>query len=436
MRRLFSLVARAFAVIAGLMRGLKQRLSPVNLPEPNLEESSAETNSDDVVKRSFLGRLALWARKRTRHCANISRPYDEADAVKFTGNDLSILISADSLQSDDELLGTAISDALKQSQPTLAQTTTFLLGALQSRIPSERRRWQLEEEPASLLDCRSLTLRARTAIVDIVAQTSSDQLRQAAMYFEILCMKSAELQWILCILVSPSQYPLPAAGLQFLGTCILEFRTGSSKLLDYIRRMSAEQPDQTLCLLLTATRHVCMNKGLTSDAAENTVLASALRDTKTILTPYFTAAGLPELRFQCAVFDDHMGTHNNWRNTLNESSLEETVIWISEVLQQELELHGTQRLPPELLEDAMSLIFRLCALIGLDLDYISGLSILTNLVNRLFTHGGRSAEHLELALWCYVSQPAFFIRRHPPGNLVDNADEEGKYVLSHTLKYI
>lgn len=167
-----------------------------------------------IATSKFHSGFALWATKRTTHCAGAHRPYDEADAVKYTHKDVDILVSADALQSDDELLATAILEALKQSQLNLKQIVSFVLDVLRSRIPWNGRL----EDKATPLDCRSLTLLARTTIIEILAQIPNEQIagRLNKRNFSWAHLDNKK-SWILCILFSPPQYPISPAGLRFLG---------------------------------------------------------------------------------------------------------------------------------------------------------------------------------------------------------------------------
>lgn len=364
-----------------------------------------------IATCQFYDGLALWAVKRTPNCAEGDRPYDEADAVKYADKDVGILVSADALQSDDELLGTAILDALKQSQLNLKQVVTFLLGSLQSRIPWDTR-FQVEDEP-TLLDCRSLTLRARMATTDILTQIPSDQI---VPYLNDIIYgphpMDNEMCWALCILLSPSQYLISAAGLRFLGVCLTHDMASRFVVVNYVRLQLPKRHDMTLPMLLQALRHICLEKKVALD--------SAVQYTREVLVDYFLDANLPDAYFIAAIDETGYRTDQPsiWTKFLNNSTLGETVDWLSEHLGRELQSQNSTS--AAVLKDAVSLIFRLSATIAFSTPTKSA-EALRNVITHTFTLRGRSSEHLELIIWSYICQPGVYL---------DSADP---WVLGHKL---
>lgn len=98
-------------------------------------------------------------------------PVDERDAAKYTDNDLDILAAADRLQSNDELLGTAVLEALVQSQPSVDDVVQFLLKLLYHRMPLDF----LLEMP-TLLVCRPLSQQAKEAFLNMLLWFSGDNI--------------------------------------------------------------------------------------------------------------------------------------------------------------------------------------------------------------------------------------------------------------------
>ncbi|KAI0089545.1 hypothetical protein BDY19DRAFT_109444 [Irpex rosettiformis] len=99
---------------------------------------------------------------------------DEADIVQRDEKDLDILAAADAIQSNDELLNTAIAEAIKQGeneQPVLEKLETFLRQILANRLVVHESQVQRDDSHHTLIiDLRRSTLssRAQTAVLDIV----------------------------------------------------------------------------------------------------------------------------------------------------------------------------------------------------------------------------------------------------------------------------
>lgn len=361
-----------------------------------------------IATLKFHGGLASWAVKRTPTCAEQDRPYDESDAVKYADKDIDILISADALQSDDELLGTAILEALKQSQLNLTQVVTFLLGSLQSRLPGDRP-LRIEDEP-SVMDCRSLTLRARIATIDILSQIPSDQIIASLdrIYYPHAPLANS-LRWILCILLSPSQYSIPLPGLRFLGSWLVYDSVSRRALTTYTRARFPDQPGEILRTLFGALRFMCVEK--------NMDLEEVVEYTRELLTEYFEDAGLPDAYSNAAVHDERHDNLDTWKHFLNESTLGDTVKWLAERLSQEVQLHTPSStathndvapIKVDGLHDAVGLIFRLSATAWLS-ESGSLPVVLGDLVDNVLALRSKSPEHFEWILWCYICQPGLFL---------------------------
>lgn len=361
-----------------------------------------------ISRFNFHDRLASWAVKRTPTCAEQDRPYDESDAVKYANKDVDILISADALQSDDELLGTAILEALKQSQLDIKQVVTFILGSLQSRLPADTQ-LRVEDEPTGM-DCRSLTFRARHATIDILSQIPSDQTIASLdkIYYPSDPLTN-DMRWILCILLSPSQYSIPISGLRFLGSWLVYGPFSRGALTTYTRAQFPDQPGETLRVLLSAFRLMCVEKHVN--------LEKAVKYTRELLTEYFMDAGLPDAYSNAAVDDERHENPDTWKHILNESTLGHIVKWLAELLSQEVQLH-TQTSPAthnnvaptevDGLHGAVGLIFRLSATVWLS-ESGSPPDVLGDLVKNVLALRSKSSEHFEWILWCYICQPGVFL---------------------------
>ncbi|THG94289.1 hypothetical protein EW026_g7157 [Hermanssonia centrifuga] len=91
---------------------------------------------------------------------------DEEAAVKVADNDVAILTVVDAILSHDELLGTAMREALRQTQPQAGLVLDFVLRAICHRLPKQGSE---NEDLADMipLDLQPLTRRASLAVADI-----------------------------------------------------------------------------------------------------------------------------------------------------------------------------------------------------------------------------------------------------------------------------
>ncbi|KAI0341639.1 hypothetical protein BDW22DRAFT_256781 [Trametopsis cervina] len=99
-------------------------------------------------------------------------PYDEVTAAKYEAGDLDIMADADELQGNDEIVGTAVVDALEQMTPSPEDIIRFLLQILQHRVPWEG---DFNSEPR-IIDCSMATTRALDSIHSILQQHLSIEI--------------------------------------------------------------------------------------------------------------------------------------------------------------------------------------------------------------------------------------------------------------------
>ncbi|KAI0344871.1 hypothetical protein BDW22DRAFT_1099076 [Trametopsis cervina] len=119
---------------------------------------------------SLRGRMAdavfRWAEKHHDHLNSPAEPYDEVTAAKHEAGDLDIMADADELQGNDEILGTAMVDALQLITAPPEGIIGFVLKILQHRVPWEG---SFKSSP-QIIDCSMATTRTLDSVHSILKQ--------------------------------------------------------------------------------------------------------------------------------------------------------------------------------------------------------------------------------------------------------------------------
>lgn len=95
------------------------------------------------------------------------RDSDEAIAAASGDADIDILASADAIQSNDELFGTTILEAVNQIRPNAAQLQQFVLSALRSRVQLPEDSWT-DELP--VMNLSGLSASPRDVLIELIVQ--------------------------------------------------------------------------------------------------------------------------------------------------------------------------------------------------------------------------------------------------------------------------
>lgn len=295
------------------------------------------------TRGSLLYRVALslsaWARKHTADCDSRDRPYDESDALKYTGKDLDILASADALQLNDELLGTAMQEAVLQSHRSLSHTVVFVLKVLMNRVPQPN--LDLLKVPHAL-DLRLLTKTAWNAVTEILAHVCGDQIQAAYRHPQSRWSTPSEAyigsadaaDWAICILISPAQDPLSSVGFDFLGRCLLSSSSTRGSIAELCCRSAATDVGKRA--LRTVLASLC--RAIEKESPDS---LSAIRYIGRIILPCFSFAKLPCFHHydQALVLDWAEPQQTvRWKHFLNHFSLGETNRFLIELLLRELKL--------------------------------------------------------------------------------------------------
>lgn len=141
--------------------------------------------------------------------------YDEKDAVVNHKNDVDILISVDSIQSDEQLLG-VMWDALQQTQLQPEETVTFLLKILGHRLQRD-----IPNVPSSsFLELKALPRQSYSIIMNMVAEVLGDEITRQSPTSVIKNIDwSSWMKDCFFILLSESSWPLTAKGRRVLSSC-------------------------------------------------------------------------------------------------------------------------------------------------------------------------------------------------------------------------
>lgn len=150
--------------------------------------------------------------------ADALRPVEERAATTNQA-DIDILIGVDSLQSNDEILGTTMAEALQQAQPQWTDAVYFVLRILEHRLQRDN----LVSSPVlqTTLDLDSLSNVGYTAIVNILSHHTNEAFFSEHGWFVMASrfldlMHDAPAKLALSIFFHPTRHPLPESGHQML----------------------------------------------------------------------------------------------------------------------------------------------------------------------------------------------------------------------------
>lgn len=338
--------------------------------------------------------------------ASSNGPSDEAEVVKSDGKDLLILASADALQSNDEMLGSVILDALKQSRPTAEDAVQFILNILRNRIPWES--MALDGYP-TFVNCQSLTHRGRVAISDMLSHIASNEPDLFPPRHEWgvpLVLWSESLQWLICILLSPTPFPLPMSGLRLLGRMLLEssWTRQEIAMLACGDNLATDHCSQRLTDILQSLQFICQETGQ--------ALADTLAYFKDVLDVYFAAANLPRASSPRAIAvleSERSDNPGQWCNVFSKRSLAPAIECLVELLRQHTGIRSAPNRAradteqPEQSSDspfeALVFLLRLVATVH---DFSAGVCSLIDDLLALNTK-----EPLRAILWAAIHNPTF-----------------------------
>ncbi|KAI0337170.1 hypothetical protein BDW22DRAFT_975356 [Trametopsis cervina] len=122
--------------------------------------------SDDTVK-TIARAVKDWVERHSYNLKddqNNTQPYSEATAATFEAGDLDIMLDADKLQGNDEIVRTAMGEALQQTKATPQGIIKFILDLLKHRIE-----WNDNGEP-QIINCSMATTLALDSIYSILKQ--------------------------------------------------------------------------------------------------------------------------------------------------------------------------------------------------------------------------------------------------------------------------
>lgn len=143
------------------------------------------------------------------------RRNDESLITADDAADLDILVGVDTLQSNDELLGTTLFESLQQIHGLRwLDALKFVFKLLQHRLQMDN---LLSRQPCPL-DLKMLSHSGYNGIIDILSHYSLlhfVQIRDLGM-FSFEPDKDIAARHVLLLLFSPSRYPLPKSGVQVL----------------------------------------------------------------------------------------------------------------------------------------------------------------------------------------------------------------------------
>ncbi|PSR81716.1 hypothetical protein PHLCEN_2v6288 [Hermanssonia centrifuga] len=145
---------------------------------------------------------------------------DEEAAVKVADNDVAILTVVDAILSHDELLGTAMREALHQTQPQAGLVLDFVLRAICHRLPKQGSE---NEDLADMipLDLQPLTRRASLAVADIATDVLEREITR-----QLVQHHSQDIEWedwmtkALLLLSCPTNHPLPSNTISTIKHCV------------------------------------------------------------------------------------------------------------------------------------------------------------------------------------------------------------------------
>ncbi|KAI0093072.1 hypothetical protein BDY19DRAFT_921863, partial [Irpex rosettiformis] len=166
--------------------------------------------------RRHLFHIVLWAKnislRATEPLTHISSKwsyknlaYDEDDAVLTDRNDIDILVSVDSIQSDEQLLS-LMWDAAQQTKLDPAESVEFILNIIEHRI----QRPVFAISPSAYLDLRRLPKRTITSIMLMVNDILRNEIiHQSGGSRQTMIEWTPWMKKCLYILLSETSIPLP-----------------------------------------------------------------------------------------------------------------------------------------------------------------------------------------------------------------------------------
>lgn len=186
--------------------------------------SSLYPPSPRVVRRGMLDIPLLWLRNLLLIFITRASSNDEIAVVNDSSSDLDILLSVDVIQSNDELLGTTIREALQSAQPESLEAFRFLLTILghrlQLKVPTSR--GELRGWTPRLIDVRPLTRQGRSAILSISMDVVGQLEKPSNSGYAIASTGiQRSIAWSFTILASFAACgPLPAESHPFVKACL------------------------------------------------------------------------------------------------------------------------------------------------------------------------------------------------------------------------
>ncbi|KAI0344901.1 hypothetical protein BDW22DRAFT_1355091 [Trametopsis cervina] len=278
-----------------------------------------------------------WARGYADRLNNPKRPHSEAAATTHEAGDLDIMADADKLQGNDEIVGTAMVDALQQITTPPEEIIKFVLKILQHRIPWEGK---FEDLP-QLIDLNKATSRALDSIHSILQQhlLINDIFTPSLTYNRLQPVASGIVtSWIVYLYFSLVVHD------KFTTVRPLLWERLNSIPEKFVEVAISELRGLGLIFLLRVTRQWCWESKLD--------LVQSLTQIKSVIDPSFQKLGLTD-SFES---DNHDAP---WRKVLNGRSLRDTVVFLIDLLRDDTAAQDGEWSDAQ--HDALSLILKLIA---------------------------------------------------------------------------
>ena len=164
-----------------------------------------------------------------------SRPVEEEDVVLDERADIDVLLGADAVLSDDELLGTTIWESLRQMERDGSDVVKFVYQIIKHRLQTS-----LEDMPFPL-DLRRLTKRGWLAISNILADAVTGEMdKEDFKEHHPSLYRATWMQTALKIIYSKSNHALPSCSTDVLVRCMLFDRDTVARAVMGSRRVSRD----------------------------------------------------------------------------------------------------------------------------------------------------------------------------------------------------